>query len=284
MNQAMRILSISSLMLAIASPAANAAILTVSDLSLQGVGVGDWTVQLPLGVETGTQTQWLNTNWFDEKTISTKEDPAPTTTSQGILKTYETHVEGYNSVRITRSEDYMDLTGSGPGTVFEGGKYVLASMTLRSATDTHLYFQITGRGSYLPVSTPFGPTAPDVASLYSGAATNRSRRLSSGFQVWQDVEGYSINGSTGIDLVANVDTSFVAALYAPNGLAISSFDLYLYSDVYNQSREDVRVVTGTTTALIAAVSVPPLSAPLPAGVWLAGSALAALVTRRRRVA
>jgi len=272
-------------MLAIASPAANAAILTVSDLSLQGVGVGDWTVQLPLGVETRTQSYLISTNWFDEKTNFTELDPAPTTTSPGVLKIYEKHVEGYTGVLETSNYDRTALRGSGPGTVFEGGKYVLASMTLRSAEDTHLSFYIRGSGSYLPVSTPFGTTAPDAASLYSGAATNPTSRLSSVFEVsGQGAQNYYISGSSGIDLVANVDTSFVAALYAPNGLAISFFDLNLYSGSYNKSRENVREVTRTTTTLLDADPVPALPAPLPAGVWLAGSALAALVTRRRRVA
>jgi len=281
MNQAMRILSISSLMLAIASPAANAAILTVSALSTQAVGVGEWTGMDLLGAGTSEHSYLYGKLDFDVQTIATEFDPAPTTTSAGIEKTYEIHETGYTATRATESYDYAYFYGSGSGSVLAGPKYVLASFTLRSTVDTNVGFEISADGAYTPVVTPFGTSAPGVTSAYAGPSINQIQAIPSfGFGGFADGK-YFYGAYSEFDLAANVDSSFVVALFAPNALAISSFGIS-FTSYYNFAEENVREVTGTSKTLIDAKLVAPV--PLPAGVWLAGSALAALATRRRRVA
>jgi len=281
MNQAIRILSISALMLEIASPAANAAILTVSALSTQAVGVGEWTGMDSSGVATDEYSYLFGTQSFDVQTIATELDPAPTTTGAGIEKTYEIHETGYTATRTTGAYDYVTFSGSGTASASVGAKYVLASLTLRSTEDTKVSFSFRGDGAYTPVVTPFGTSAPGVTSVYAGPSINQIQALPTSFNVGGGQGGlYSAYGYAELDLAANVESSFVAALYAPNGLAISYFEVFLLTDDYNVAEENVREVTGTSRTLIDAKLVAPV--PLPAGVWLAMSGLAALMMRRRR--
>lgn len=212
----------------------------------------------------------------------------PTETTSGLRALYSTPQTTTSWVLDTWNRDVVDIDVASTGTNRAGGKWISVIGSVTSATALDISFSLLARGTFDPVQTPFGPTAPPLASFFFGPSAVTAVP---GVSTNADIVAltYSANtfssqyGTTTFTLAPGVTQPFAAYVYAGQDVSINAFELTGTTTLYGLvSTPQQQVVLGNRQ-FVGTEVIAPIPEAEPALILAAGlGALAALTRRRRR--
>jgi hypothetical protein len=220
-----------------------------------------------------------------DSVLSTEVVTAPTTTTAGLALNYQTDTTTSTWDRHTWNYDYLSIGVASNGTNQTGGKWVSLTGSVQSSIDTVLSFNLYASGDFTSIETPLGSAAPLLASFYFGdsqpSLSSLSSTTSANLELFSYYSYTSTYSTASFNLLAGVSQNFVAYVYAPTDVSVSSFNLYANTSDYNLvSTPQTQTYTGPTV-LIGATVLAPVPEPETYAMMLAGLGLIGWRARRR---
>jgi hypothetical protein len=257
-------------------------VLSVSDVQANAVNLGGPVSDTSQSIVQNTVTsQPLNIITTITNALSSEVFTAPTETTSGLQYNYRTptttttfDVDAYNY-------DTLGLGVTSTGANKSGDKYITLSGSVLSSIDTTLSFELSAFGDFSFTQTLFGNTIPQLASFYFGDARQSVTTLPLTTETdlaTTSYDAYSVSFNTSTyNLVAGVEQTFYAVVFAQNNVSVNSFQLEATTGNYNFTTTPnitnvvgERVLLGATT--LAPIPEPETYAMLVAGLGFIGAA------------
>lgn len=267
---------------------AGAVTITPSTVSVGSNNLGAGTVSLTGPTVSGQSfssihdLQSTTTNLLSSEVVT-----PPTETSSGLRYLYSTPQTTTSWLQDSWTVDLLEMAVQSTGTNASGGKWISLSGSVSAADAVSIRFSMEAAGTFSAISTPFGVTAPLLASFFFGPSAVSSVP---GATTNTDLTTltYSANtfssafSSMSFNLTPGVAQPFVAYVYAGQDVTINSFELSGATSNYGLvTTPQSSVVTGSRV-LIGAEQIAPIPEAEPALILAAGLGAVAALSRRRR--
>ena len=279
-----------ALAIGISATAAHATtpILSVANVVTDSSNVGG-TAQISYGPSISTYLYYSNYLNYTSETVpafSQEVVTAPTTTEAGLAYNYQTNTTTNTWDLQTWDYDYLSISVASNGANQAGGKWISLTGSVQSSIDTTLSFNLNASGNFTAIETPLGSAAPLLASFYFGDTQPSLSSLSSTTSAsLESLTYYSYTSSystASLNLLAGVSQNFVAYVYAPTDVSVSTFDLYAVTSNYNfEVTPQSQIYVGPKT-LIGATVLAPIPEPETYAMLLAGLGLVGYTVSRRK--
>lgn len=266
---------------------ASSPILSVTNVVTDSSNVGG-IAQITYGPSIYTGSYYDNYNNYTSTTVSdfsVEVVTAPTTTTSGLALNYQTDTTTNTWDLHTWNYDSLSIGVTSNGANQSGGKWISLTGSVESTISTTLSFNLDASGNFTSIETPLGSAAPLLASFYLGDSQPTLSSLSSVTSTSLESLSYysyaSSYSTTSFNLLAGVPQNFVAYVYAPTDVSVSSFNLNAYTSDYNFAvTPQTQIYVGPKT-LIGASILAPIPEPETYAMMLAGLGLVGTMIRRR---
>lgn len=266
---------------------ATSPILSVANVVTDSSNVGG-VAEISYGPSIYTGSSYSNYLNYTSKTVpdfSQEVVTAPTTTTAGLAYNYSTDTTTSTWDLQTWDYDSLSIGVASNGANQTGGKWISLTGSVQSSIDTTLSFNLAASGNFTAIETPLGSAAPLLASFYFGDTQPSLSSLSSTTSAsLESLSYYSYTSSystASFNLLAGVSQNFVAYVYAPTDVSVSSFNLYADTSNYNlEVTPQTQIYVGPKT-LIGATVLAPIPEPETYAMMLAGLGLVAGASARR---
>jgi hypothetical protein len=241
-------------------------------------------------VSTTTGSRYARNDRTQSESTRTVVVKAPTADKAGLEYDYLDQTTKYTDVVTKYKLDNLSTTvaTAGANGPYADGKYLLITGSATAAADTHLTFNLSAAGAYLPKTLSFGEIAPGLPTFYFGSSFNAlalvphaGTSIDSAAHLYNtSTNGWS-NDWSSLYLAAGTATNFAALVYAANDVSVNSFNLRATSGEYD-------VVTTSTPyaftshTLTAARTIAPIPEPQTYAMLLAGLGLIGAGRRKRQ--
>jgi hypothetical protein len=241
-------------------------------------------------VSTQTTTTSRNTQSNTVSMPSSEVVLEPTETTAGLRYLYSTPVTTTTWLEDSALVDLLEVRVASIGTNTAGGKYVSILGSVTSGVALDLTFSMQAAGTFVPNSTPFGPTTPALASFYFGADALSVDPVP-GLTVNTNLTNLTYNsntysstfGTTTFSMLPGAAQPFAAYVFAGSDVTIGTFDLFGTTTAYGFMTISQEAILVGARTLIGAEMIAPIPEAEPAVILAAGlGVVAALVRRRRR--
>lgn len=263
-------------------------ILSVSNVATSSSNIGAGATTTTSGPTVSSYANWSDTPYSTTTStaFSSEVQTAPTTTTAGLVYDYETVTTTKSWDHQTWQYDYLSIGVTSDGTNQFGGKWISLSGSVQSSISTSLSFNLSASGNFTAAQTPFGPTAPLLASFYFGSTQPTPLSANTYSNLEQlNYDTYSTSYSTTtFNLLAGVAQSFVAYVYAPTDVSIGTFQLSAGTANYDFVSTPQAVSNIGSKTLIGARTLAPIPEPESYAMLLAGLGMIASIARRRKPA
>ncbi|MFZ2974069.1 MAG: PEP-CTERM sorting domain-containing protein [Ferribacterium limneticum] len=231
----------------------------------------------------GSNTPYSTTT---SSAFTSEVQTAPTATTAGLVYDYETVTTTKSWDHQTWKNDYLSIGVTSDGTNQSGGKWISLTGSVQSSIATSLSFNLSASGNFTAAQTPFGATAPLLASFYFGGALPTPLSANTYSDLEQlSYDTYSTSYSTmTFNLLAGVAQNFVAYVYAPTDVSVDTFQLSANTDNYDFVSTSQSLVNIGPKTLIGAQTLAPIPEPASYAMLLAGVGIIGLMARRRKQA
>lgn len=263
-------------------------ILSVSNVvaSSSNLGAGATTTTSGPTVSSNASRSDTSYSTTTSSAFASEVQTAPTATTAGLVYDYETVTTKRSWDHQTWKNDYLSIGVTSDGTTQSGGKWISLTGSVQSSIATSLSFSLWASGNFTAAQTPFGATAPLLASFYFGGAQPTPLSASTYSDLDQlRYDTYSTSYSTTtFNLLAGVAQSFVAYVYAPTDVSVDAFLLSAHTANYDfVSTPQFLDVIGAKT-LIGARTLAPIPEPDSYAMLIAGLGMIGLMARSRKQA
>lgn len=267
---------------------ASAPILSVSNVitDSSNLGVGATITTSPPSVSTYSSSGNANYTTTTSSDFTSEVQTEPTTTAAGLAYDYETITTTNTWDHITWKKDYLSIGVISDGVNKSGDKWISLTGSVHSTIDTTLSFSLNASGSFTATVTPFGSTAPLLASFYFGEVQPTPlSAITSTNLVDSTYSTYSSSYSTAsFSLQSGVSQSFVAYVYAPDDVSVINFQLFANTADYDFVTTPGMQDNIGPKILIGAHTLAPIPEPETYAMMLAGLALIGVGVRSRKQA
>ena len=228
----------------------------------------------------------------DAYAITSEVQTPPTETSAGLLYQYQTRTTTTTWVEDSWYIDQLVVHAISSGANQAGGKWLSIAGEVTSSIAYDFAFSLESSGHFTPTSTPFGQAVPLLASFYFGPGPGSvvpvpgSGTFSDLVSLTYESNTFSSSyTSTTFSLTPGAPQSFIAYVYAGDGVSIERFNLFAKSGLYDFSTASRESVVIGSPVLIGAQTIAPIPEADPVVMLAAGLGVAfAIAGRRRRIA
>ena len=228
----------------------------------------------------------------DAYSITSEVQTPPTETSAGLLYQYQTRTTTTAWLEDSWYIDHLVVHAISGGANQAGGKWLSIAGDVTSSIAYDFAFSLESSGHFTPTSTPFGQAVPLLASFYFGPGPGSVVPVP-GSGTFSDLASLTYESntfsssftSTKFSLTPGAPQSFIAYVYAGDGVSIERFNLFAKSGQYDFSTVSRESVVIGSPVLIGAQTIAPIPEADPVVMLAAGLGLTvAIAGRRRRIA
>ena len=264
---------------------ASSPILSVSDLVTASANLGAGAAVHLAAPSVYSRSDYWDTNYAQTLTsaFTTEVQTPPTATEAGLAYNYQTDTTTRSWDHTTWLEDHLSIGMTSDGVNQAGGKWIELTGRIQSTINTTVQFQLNAAGSFTATQTPLGAAAPQLSSFYFGSSAVLPMSATTTADLPSlSYTGTGFSGLASFNLLAGVAQSFVAYVYAPSDVSISSFSLDAWTSRYNVVTTPVVIKDVGPKTLVSASILSPIPEPEGLALSLTGLALIGLVARKAR--